>query len=491
MATNGHRKITYQVLSEEELSQINDATLDLLEETGVQFTNDYVRQFFVDAGFRVTGKVVHFTKQQVEDAIRTAPQLITRQAFKAEYTFTKGDGGLYLSAGSWPLYVVEPETYARRQATYADLQKFTRLSDAMDNLIIANGVVKPCDVPEKVLHVVWSWNLLNNTYKVANTTHALTVQEAGDIIRVLSTACGSYKALKKTHAWTITCCLDQALIWGDTLVGAVEMAKAELPVIAMSMPLPGSMHPVTLAGTLVQANAEVLSAVVLTQLVNPGAPVIYTYYAGIMDMRVASHVFGAPEVALMHAAGAQLAKWYGLPCDMCSGHTDSKVPDAQAAAEKMLTMLPPALAGTDGLRLVAGELDFGLSASYEQMVIDNEMAGQVLRITRGIEVNKETLALDLIKKVGLGGNYLGERHTLNHFREELWLPQLFDRYGRDAWEARDSKDLLRRAQGRVADILEKHHPKPLDDNRLQSVADVVREICEREGCLDWWESVNP
>lgn len=481
------RKITYQVLSEDELNQIHEATLNLLEEPGIQFSNDAVRQYFVDAGFRVSGKVVHFTREQVEAALKTAPRTITRQAFKPEYTFTKGDGGLYLSAGSWPLYVVDANTYARRQATFDDLGKFTRLADAMDNLIIANGVVKPCDVPENVLHVVWSWNLLNNTYKVANTTHALTVQEAQDILHVLTAAFGSFEALKKTHAWTITCCLDQAMVWGDTLVGAVEMAKAELPVVAMSMPMPGSMHPVTLAGTLVQANAEVLSAVVLTQLVNPGAPVIYTYYAGIMDMRVASHVFGAPEVALIHAAGAQLAKWYGLPCDMCSGHTDSKVPDAQAAAEKMLTMLPPALAGTDCLRLVAGELDFGLSASYEQLVIDNEMAGEVLRIGRGVEVNPETLALDVIKRVGLGGNYLGERHTLKHFKEELWLPPLADRRGRDVWESKGGLDILQRAQGRVADILEKHHPRPLSEERRKAVAAAVGEICAREGCRDWWE----
>ena len=490
MVLIGHRGGSLKLLSEAQLERIHLATLKILHETGVRFTNDYVCQVFADAGFTVVGDTVYFKQWQIEDAIRHAPSSITRHALDPRYDFTKGDGGLYLSAGSWPLYVVEPGTYVRRLATYQDMQNFTRLADAMDNLIIGNGVVKPCDVPESVLHVIWSWNLLNNTYKCANTTHAFTVKAAADIIRVLSTACGGLEELKRSHAWTITCCPDQALAWGDTLVGLVEMAKVEIPIVVMSMPFPGSMHPVTLAGALVQMNAEILSAIALAQLVNPGAPVLYAVYAGIMDMRVASHVFGTPEVALLHAAAAQMAKRYGLPCDLCSGHTDSKVPDAQAAYEKMMTLIPPALAGADGLRLVAGELDFGLSASYEQMVIDNEIAGQVLRITRGIEVSDETLALDVIKEVGPAGNYLSHGHTLKHFRDELWLPQLADRQSRGTWESDGQKDMLRRAQERVRDILENHHPQPLDEDRRLAVASVVRDICEREGCLDWWEGVT-
>lgn len=490
MVLIGHKGGSLALLDEAQLERIHLATLEILRQTGVRFTNDYVRQVFADAGFTMDGDTVYFKQWQVEDAIHHTPSTITRHALDPRYDFTKGDGGLYLSAGSWPLYVVESDTFARRPATYQDMQRFTRLADAMDNLIIGNGVVYPSDVPESVLHVVWSWNLLNNTYKCANTTHAFTVEHAADIIRVLSTACGGLEKLKRSHTWTITCCPDQALTWGDTLVGLVEMAKVEIPVVVLSMPFPGSMHPVTIAGALVQMNAEILSAITLAQLVNPGAPVLYAVYAGIMDMRVASHAFGTPEVALLHAASAQMAKWYGLPCDICSGHTDSKVPDAQAAYEKMMTMIPPALAGADGLRLVAGELDFGLSASYEQMVIDNEIAGQVLRITRGFEVSDESLALEVIKEVGPGGNYLSHQHTLRHFRDELWQPQLADRQSWDTWQRAGQKDTLCRAREKVKDILENHHPRPLDEDRKRAVAAVVRDICERESCLDWWDSLQ-
>ena len=200
MAFIGHKGGSQTLLSEAHLERIHLPTLEILQETGVRFPNDYVLQVFVDAGFTVLGDTVHFKQWQIEDAIRHAPSSITRHAFDPRYDFTKGDGGLYLSAGSWPLYVVEPDPYARRLATYQDLQKFTRLADAMDNLIIGNGVVKPCDVPESVLHVIWSWNLLNNTYKCANTTHAFTPEDAADIIRVLSAACGGLEELRKSHA---------------------------------------------------------------------------------------------------------------------------------------------------------------------------------------------------------------------------------------------------------------------------------------------------
>ena len=490
MTFKGSQSGKLKFLSESELEHIHANTLRVMQEIGVRFTDNYVRQFFVDGGFTMEGNVVKFRPYQVEDAIRTAPSCFVRHAADPTFDVAMGSGRLYLGGGSAPIYVVEPDTYERRKATFQDVQNFSRLIDGLDNLTVGNGVVYPHDVPESVLHVIWSWNLLNNTRKCANTSHTLAVDKAQDMIRVLSVAHGSLEAFKQSKRWTTTCCPDQALSWGDTLVGLVEMAKVESPIVIMSMPLMGAMHPVTIAGALVQANAEVLGAIVLAQLVNPGAPVIYTYYGGLMDMRTGISSFGAPEVALCHTAGVQLAKWYGLPCDVGVGHTDSKVPDAQAAYEKMMSMLPAALAGADNMRLIGGELDFGLSASYEEMVIDNEIAGNVLRMVSGIEVSKETLALDAMKEVGPGGNYLAHPHTLHNFRRATWMPTLADRQSRDMWEASGAKPIGVRARERAAEILATHHPKPISAERRQAVAAVIREICEREGVLQWWEEVG-
>ena len=259
------------------------------------------------------------------------------------------------------------------------------------------------------------------------------------------------------------------------------MAKAGVPIEIMPMPFPGSMTPVTLAGTIVQFNAEILSALVLAQALGPGVPINYTTYGGVMDMHFAAHSFGAPEVAIYSAAAAQLSNWYGVPNNLVTGISDSKVPDAQAAYEKALTTLVPCLAGADSTSLIGGELDFGLSANYEQLVIDDEIAGQILRIVRGFEVNEETLALDVIRDVGPGGHYLGTDHTRRCFRQELWVPSLSDRSAWGVWEAGGKKDILVRARERVEGLLAAHEPIPLPEARARAVDAIVRDICEREG----------
>ncbi|RPI47982.1 MAG: trimethylamine--corrinoid methyltransferase, partial [Chloroflexi bacterium] len=222
-------------------------------------------------------------------------------------------------------------------------------------------------------------------------------------------------------------------------------------------------------------------ALVLAQAINPGIPVNYTTYGGVLDARSGSHSFGAPELGLYNAAAAQLSRWYGIPNNLVTGISDSKVPDAQAAYEKALTTVLPCLAGADSTSLIGGELDFGLSASYEQLVIDDEIAGQILRLVRGFEVNEETLALDVIREVGPGGHYLDSRHTRKHFREELWLPRLADRRPWDVWQADGAKDAVMRARERVEELLAAHQPVPLAPERAAAVDGVVRDICEREG----------
>jgi trimethylamine--corrinoid protein Co-methyltransferase len=260
----------------------------------------------------------------------------------------------------------------------------------------------------------------------------------------------------------------------------MEFAKKGLCSEIMPMPMAGSYNPVTLAGTLVQGNAEILAAVVLSQLIRPGAPVIYAPYCGIMDMAVGTHSFGAPEVGMMASAWVQLSRRYGIPNDTVVATSDSKCPDAQATYEKTIGMLLPALAGADTLSMCGGMIDFALQASYEQLVIDNEIIGNIKRIISGIDVNSATLAVDIINKVGHGGSFLEETHTLEHFRKEQYISRLRDRLGYQVWCAAGKKDILIRATERVQEIL-KHEPKCyLPDNKKEAMENVIKEIAERE-----------
>ena len=162
------------------------------------------------------------------------------------------------------------------------------------------------------------------------------------------------------------------------------------------------------------------------------------------------------------------------------GTTDSKVPDAQASYEKMMTFIFPALAGTDAMSLTGGMLDFALSANYEQVVIDNEISGQVLRLRSGFEVNSETLAVDVIREVGHGGTYLPTEHTFEHFKQEFWFPNLADRNPYERWVSEGKKDMLQRAKGEVGRILKNHVPQGISESRKDEVRRVVKEIFNRE-----------
>ena len=471
-----------KILNEEDLLRIHKSSLRVLEEVGVKYVNKDALDIFKKAGLKIKDEnIVLFSKDIIEYALSRAPAKIIRKGLAPGHDVTLGDGSLAMGGGSLPLYVVHPDTYERCQATLQDLIKFTRLVDALPNLVIGNGVVKPHDVPESIMHAVWNYNAVANMAKPSCCWYATTARMAQDTIEILSAACGGIDELRKRKTWTITICPDNSLIWGNSVIGLLEMAKVEAPIEILPMPFCGSMYPVTIAGALVQANAETLSAVVLAQLVNPGAPVIYApSYGGIMDMKFGSHAFGTPETALYGAAAAQLGKWYNLPVNIMMGTTDSKVPDAQASYEKMMTMILPALAGVDCMSLVGGMLDFALSASYEQMVIDNEIAGQVLRLVKGFKVDNESLAVEIIKETRHGGNYLRHEHTLKHFREELWIPALADRSNRTTWELNGAKDIKKRAKEKVEEILSSHKTHGMNEKARNDAGKVLQKICLRE-----------
>jgi len=262
----------------------------------------------------------------------------------------------------------------------------------------------------------------------------------------------------------------------DQLRVLMAFAKRGLPLMLHSHPIAGLTSPVTLAGELVLTNAEILSLVVIAQLIRPGTPVVYGMSSSVPDMRSTLNLAGAVEIGLLGAAVAQIAKRYGLPCAMTSG-TDAKVPDAQAALDRLLTMLPPVLAGIDLVNI--STTDTKLTFCLEQLVIDNEILAAVRRYLQGIQVDDETLALDLMAQVGPGGAFIATGHTVRHHRRELLLSKLLSREPRSVWEEAGAKDLSERARETVKRILEEHQPLPLSEQAGQQIAAIVGEVERR------------
>jgi trimethylamine--corrinoid protein Co-methyltransferase len=236
----------------------------------------------------------------------------------------------------------------------------------------------------------------------------------------------------------------------------VEIARAGIPVVCPAEPLCGATSPITLAGTLVIQNVDSLAGVLLTQIVNPGTPVIYGSVASNTDLRDLKYLTGSIEMGLLSAAGAQMAQFYQLPFYATAGMSDSKVIDAQCGYESALTSLLCALAGANFIHDAAGMMEFALSVSYEKYVVDNEILGMVMRAVEGIKVNEDTLAFNVIKEVGPGGHFISSRHTRKYMRSEHYYPNLSDRTLREQWEAEGKKDTYRRAKERVSQLLSEH-----------------------------------
>jgi trimethylamine--corrinoid protein Co-methyltransferase len=320
------------------------------------------------------------------------------------------------------------------------------------------------DIPDEWLDVNTYYAALTNTTKHV-TGNCFTVKSAQDVIEMASMIAGSVEALRArpivsfVSSWAVS----PLRYAPETVEVLTELVRQEMPVFLSSAPQSGATSPAALAGTLVQINAEELSGVTYTQLVNPGAPVILGYVPAVSDLRTGNFVGGAPEFALMQAAVAQLGRFYDLPVYNSAGLTDAKIPDIQAGYEKGITNIAAVLAGANYIHHSAGFLESMLTVAYEQYVIDDDINGSAMRMVRGIEVNDETLSVDLIDRVCRGGegHFLGEQQTLKMATTEYYYPHTGDRQTRGNWRADGRQTMATRARHRAKQILETHQPQPI------------------------------
>jgi len=241
----------------------------------------------------------------------------------------------------------------------------------------------------------------------------------------------------------------------------------------------GTTAPVTLAGLLVQHNAEVVAHMVMAQVVNPGTPVMYGTVSTIAEMRRGTVALGAVETGLISAASSQLAHFYGIPCRAVAGATEAKTLDIQCGLEREQSLIQAALGGANYITCV-GTIESTTAGAHELSVIDNEIIGMVERICRGIDVNENTLALDVIKRVGPAGDYLMEEHTQMNFRREHFIPKMSDRNAREIWKKGGRKEMLENAREEAKRILAQHEPRPLDPRLEKELDAYVKKVSDRK-----------
>lgn len=466
----------YKPLSDEDIAIIHKTSLRVLAEVGFQVNFPVARTLFQDAGAEVdeVSQVVKVPPELVEESIHKAPPEVLLCGRDENRGFDCEIGGkkVYVGTGGTALNVQDSGGHDSRRATLQDVVQMARLVDSLDNIHFYMLNVYPNDLPVEDIDVNRFGAALNWTRK-----HVMggvyTVEGVRHVIKMAMFIAGSPEKLRERPLISIVTCPISPFKLDESYAQlTMEAAGHGIPVVVPAEPLCGATAPMTLAGNLVVQNVDTLTGIMLAQLTNPGTPVLYGCISSITDLRDMKYLSGAVEMGLMNAAAAQLAQFYHLPCYATAGMSDSKVNDAQAGYESAITSLMVALAGGNFIHDAAGFLEFCMTASYDKLVIDNEVLGMVMRAVEGIHVDEQTLAFDLIKKVGPGGHFVSQRHTRRHMRSELYFPELSDRNNRATWYAAGAKDAARRATEKVQEILGRP-PQPV-------LADQIRERIKRE-----------
>ncbi len=467
----------YQPLSPSDVQQIHDAALDILASTGVEIHSQKALDLLEKAGAKVdrAARRAWYPKSMVEDAIASAPSEVKLYGRTPENNLTLGGKNVYLGTGGTTINVLTLEG-EKRKSLLKDCHQIPHLVDALENVHFIVLPVYPNDLDEEQVDVNRFYGGLRNSSK-----HIMggmyTMEGAMNVIRMGEMIKGGAEALRKEPILSfITLIISPLLIdelYGDIMI---EVARKGIPVAVPCEPMTGSTSPITLAGNLAMFAADTLAGVTLTQLANPGTPVLTGYVGTITDLRTMGYLSGAVESALLNAGAAQLAQSWNIPFYATAGMSDSKTIDVQTGYESAMTTLLVSLSGANYIHDAAGLMEFAMVASYEKYVIDNEIIGMALRALRGVEVNSETIAADLIKKIGPAGHFLKERHTIKHMRSEFFFPKISDRDLREDWEMKGSLDARQRANASARDILAEHQPEPIDpdvDEAIRSEFEIM------------------
>jgi trimethylamine--corrinoid protein Co-methyltransferase len=474
-----------KVLTRGEIYDINQSTLEVLANTGIKVHNSSAFKILKDAGADTDekSKLARLPSYLIEESVKKAPSRFTLFARTPKNNVNIEPGKVCFGPVIGRINIIDLNSGVKRRTNLDDVANLTRIASALEYYKLPHsGVQMPHidGVPDEVVHAHAYLTSVKNSDKVVKGTGRDKVK-AEDCIRMsaILADCEMEDLRKRPPIFTTCNTVAPLQLQKGQTEGLIEYAKYGLPVDITSEVQAGATGPVTLAGSLVIQNAEVLSGITISQLVNPGTPVFYGTCTTIMDMHSGLIAMGAVEAGLFNVATAQLARYYGIPSRGTAGDTDSKILDIQAGYEKAITLLIAALAGVNYI-WYPGSLEYAKTVSYESLVIDHEICGMIYRALKGIDIEEETLATKLIDAVGPGGQFLGQRHTIDHLKSEQYFPKLSDRRSREEWKANGAKELRDVAHEEVKRILREYQPTPLEKNVEADLKRVVKEIERRE-----------
>jgi trimethylamine---corrinoid protein Co-methyltransferase len=467
-----YRLPVYELLNEEELERLHQTSMRILAEFGIDFYDEEVRAILKEHGADVRGETVYFEPGLVEQYVSQAPAQFTQLARNPAHNLPVGGDHMLFAPVYGPPFVLDLKR-GRREATLADFHNFVKLAYLSPYIHHSGGtIVEPTDepVPTRHLDMVFGHIKYSDKAFMGSVTEA---ENAADTVAMAEILFGA-ETIRENPAVISLINVSSPRRYDDRMLGAVKVyARARQAMIITPFILAGAMGPATIAGTVAQQNAEALAGIALTQMIEPGTPVVYGSFLTNIDLQSGSPVFGSPESQVGLYASAQLARRYKLPFRGGGMFASSKIPDAQAGYESVMVMLPTVLARTNFVLHAAGWLENGLVAGYEKFVLDCELLGMFHTWAKGMDLSDDFLALDAVAEVAPGGHYLGTAHTMRHFRDAFYRAELFDYNSAEQWELDGAEDSYQRAHKKVHALLAEYEAPPLDPAAEEALLDFM------------------
>jgi trimethylamine--corrinoid protein Co-methyltransferase len=469
------------LLSKADIQSIHDTSLGILREVGFRIDHELILDRLDEAGAAVdTGRgVARFDEALVHQSLETAGKRFTLHGREAgrEARFGSGEQHLISSPGQFAWF--DQGSGERREPILEDARSAVILADMLPNISIVGAMAAPRDIPLPIRDVILTAEMVKLSGK---PTRAWPISRRSThyVLEIYKAIAGGSEALRERPMTEMLLePVSPLAITAEALEIALEFLQSGQPISIGPMAMASATAPSTLAGTLAQENAEILATLIIVQTIAPGTPILYGGIPHIMDPRTSICSFGSPEQALMALAMIDMARFYELPAYVNVNLTDAKAPDAQAGMEKMGSFLLAMLAGAD-LFGHAGIVGTDHGGSLPWLLIDDQACEYARRVQRGFDINDETLAGKIVSDVGPGGNFLGHKHTVDHFRREFWLPgAIWTRASFDQWQGEGNPSLEDRAAEQVEHLLQGHQARPMEPQLAKEI-DAIVDAARRE-----------
>ena len=460
------------LLDEEQVKRIHDASMDIIEEVGVEFRCDDAIGMWRAAGADVDGVTVRIDREHLMSLVGTAPSSYTMVARDPAHTVTVGDGRTIFTPSYGAPYVLDLDG-VRRPGTLQDFRNFTKLNHLSPALHMSGGVVcEPMDVPVPKRHLYMTESLLK--YSSKPFMGAVTsMDRAEDSLHMAGIVFGQ-DFVRETTVMTSLANANTPLVWDKTMLDSVRVfAAANQATLFSPFVLGGASTPASTVGAVIQVNIEALTGVAFSQLVRTGAPALYGQWLSTVSMRTGAPQAGTPEICHMNLLTAQMARHYNLP-SRCSGScTSSKMVDAQAGYEAARNMYGVIMAGTNFVLSTTGYLESAMCQSYAKWVLDSEQLELMYRLGSGVSFDGLDEVLDSMRSVPAGGHHLGTEHTLANFQTAFSMPEMMNSDNYEQWLADGSQSAEERATARCRQMLDEYEEPALDDHVREELDDYV------------------